>query len=74
MDGGHVDKMAMGTKTCVIKQEIKFKDCKNCMENNKTKILRSQQRFRSEAHNVFTEKVVKIVLSANDGKRIQMPD
>ena len=35
MDGGHVDKMAMGTKTCVIKQEIKFKDCKNCMENNK---------------------------------------
>ena len=34
-------------------------------------ILKSQQRFRSEKHNLFTEEVNKIALSANDDKRIQ---
>ena len=43
------------------------------MENSKT-VLRSQQRFRSEAHNVFTENVNKIVRSGNDDRKIQMPD
>ena len=36
--------------------------------------LKFQQRFRSEAHNVFSEKVSKIALSADDDKRIQAPD
>ena len=43
------------------------------MKNNKL-VLKSQQRFRSEKHNVFTEEVSKIVLSANDNKRIQSID
>ena len=34
-------------------------------------ILKYQQRFRSESHNVFTEKVNKIVLSTNDDQKIQ---
>ena len=34
-------------------------------------ILRSQQRFKSKKHNVFTEKVNKIAMSANNAKRIQ---
>ena len=34
-------------------------------------MLKSQQRFRSEKHNVFTEDVNKIPLCANDDKRIQ---
>ena len=34
-------------------------------------ILKYQQRFRSENHNVFTEKVNKIVLSTNDDQKIQ---
>ena len=38
------------------------------------KILKSQKRFRSEAHNVFTEKFNKIAFSANDEKRIQVAD
>ena len=38
---------------------------------NKTLILKSQQIFRSEKHNVFTEEVYEIVLGANDNKRIQ---
>lgn len=42
-----------------MKQEIKFKDYKNCLENDKT-ILKSQRRFRIEAHNTFTGKVNKL--------------
>ena len=34
-------------------------------------ILKSQQRFRIEKRNVFTEKIDKIALKANDDKRIQ---
>ena len=37
-------------------------------------ILNSQQRFRSEKHNVFTEEVNKIALNANDYKRTQSTD
>ena len=41
---------------------------------NRILILKYQQRFRSESHNVFTEKVNKIVLSANDDEKIQSID
>ena len=34
-------------------------------------MLKSQQRFRSEKHDVFTEKVNKISLSTNDIKIMQ---
>ena len=34
-------------------------------------ILRSQQRFKSDHHRVYTEEVNKIALSSNDDKRIQ---
>ena len=37
-------------------------------------MLKSQQRFKSEAHNVYTEDINKIVLSSNDDKRIQTFD
>ena len=37
-------------------------------------IIRSQQRFRSDHHRVYTEEVNKIVLSSNDDKRIQTFD
>ena len=37
-------------------------------------IIRSQQRFRSDHHRVFTEKVNKIALSSHDDKRIQTFD
>ena len=41
---------------------------------NKKLVLKSQQRFRSAMHNVFTEKVAKIVVSANNDKSIQSID
>ena len=37
-------------------------------------MLKIQQWFKSERHNVFTEEINKIALSSNDGKRIQSID
>ena len=52
------------------KWRLKFEDYKECLQNNKI-ILRSKQRFKSKAHNVFTENVNKIALSFNDDKTLQ---
>ena len=46
---------------------------KNCLFNNKT-VYRSQERFKSYNHDVYTEEVNKIVLSSNDDKRLQTFD
>ena len=37
-------------------------------------LIRSQQRFKSNHHKVYTEEVNKIALSSNDDKRIQTFD
>ena len=37
-------------------------------------ILKSQQRFKSDHHNVYTEEINKIALSSNDDKRLQTSD
>ena len=52
---------AKGTKKCVIKKMLKFEDYKKCL---------SQQRFKSENHEVYTKNINKIALSSNDDKRI----
>ena len=46
---------------------------KNCLLKNKA-VYRSQQRFKSYIHDVYTEEVNKIVLSSNDDKRLQTFD
>ena len=66
----HVIKKAKGTKKCVIKRMLKFNDYKNCLLNNKI-TLKPQHRFKSEAHNVYTEEINKIALSSNADKRLQ---
>ena len=43
------------------------------MFNNKN-AYRSQQRFKSDQHQVYTEEVNKIALSSNDHKRLQIFD
>ena len=73
MDDGNSDKKAKGTNKYVIKQRLKFNDYKNCLLNNEI-ILKSQQRFKSEAHNAYTEEINKIALSSNDDKRLQTFD
>ena len=37
-------------------------------------ILKTQQRFKSERHNVFTVEINKISLNSNDEKRMQSTD
>ena len=66
-------KKAKGTKKCVIKRRLKFNDYKDCLLNNEI-ILKSQQRFKSERHDVYTGKINKIALSSNDNKRLQTFD
>ena len=73
MDDGNSHKKAKGTKKCVIKRRLKFNDYKNCLLSNEI-ILKSQQRFTSEAHNVYTAEINKIALSSNDDKRLQTLD
>ena len=72
-DDGKEDKKVKGTKKCVIKKMIKFNDYKKCLLNGEI-ILKSQQRFISNKHDVYTEDVNKIALSNDDDKRIVSPD
>ena len=68
-DDGKEDKKTKGTKKCVIKRMIKFNDYKNCLLKDKV-LLKSQQRFISKKHDVYTEEINKVALSNNDDKRI----
>ena len=72
-DDGNNHKKAKSIKKCVIKQNLMFQNFKDCQSNNKN-VYRSQQRFKSYNHNVYTEEVNKIALSNNDDKRIQIPN
>ena len=66
-------KKAKGTKKCVIKKMLRFEDYKKCFFSN-GKVLKSQQRFKSENHSVYTENINKIALSCDDDKRIVTSD
>ena len=66
-------KNAKGTKKCIVKRELMFENYVDALFNDEV-IIRSQQRFRSYNHKVYTEEVNKIALSSNDDKRIQTYD
>ena len=67
------NKKAKETKKFVMKRELMFKNYKDPLFNDEV-IIRSQQRFRSDHHKVYTEEVNKIALISNDDKRIQTFD
>ena len=73
MDNDSENKKAKIIKKCVIKRRLMFENYKDSFFNNKT-ILKSQLRFKSEHHNVYTEEVNKIALNSNDDKRLQTFD
>ena len=58
----------MYNKTWII-----FENYKDSLFNNRT-ILRSQLRFKSDFHNLYTEEVNQIALNSNDDKRLQTFD
>ena len=47
-----------------------FQNYKDCLFNGKI-ILKSQQRFKSDHHKVYTEEVNKIALNSDDDKKLQ---
>ena len=55
------------TDDFIIKRMIKFNDYKNCLLKDEV-LLKSQQRFISKKHDVYTENINKIALSNNDDK------
>ena len=57
-DGGSEHKKAKGTK-----KRLLFENLEDCLFNNKT-IYRSQERFKSYNHDVYTEEVNKIASSS----------
>ena len=59
MDDDSKHEKEKGTKKCIIKRRLMFENCIYCLFNNKI-ILKSQQRFKSDHHNVYTEQINKI--------------
>ena len=71
MEDDSEKKRAREIKKGVIKRRLE--NYKDLLFNDKT-ILKSQQRFKSDHHDVYTEKVNKIALSSNDDKILQTFD
>ena len=73
LDDDTEHKKAKGTKKCIVKRELMFENYKDAVFNDKI-IIRSQQRFRSYNHKVYTEQGNKIALSSSGDKGIQTYD
>ena len=57
------------TNKCVIKCRFMVENYKDCLFNDKI-ILKPKQRFKSDHHELYTEKVNKIALSSDNDKRL----
>ena len=68
-----VDKGLKGVKKCVTERCIMFDNYEEYAEKRK-KVLRSQQTFKSDGHDVYTVNVNKTALSFNDDKRLMSYD
>ena len=64
MDDDSEHKKAKGTKKCIIKRRLLFKNYTDCLFNDEI-ILKPQQRFKSNCDNECTEQINKIALSSN---------
>ena len=73
MDDDSENKKVKRVKRCLVKRRLMFENYKDPLFNNKT-IMRSQLRFKSDHHNVYTEEVNKIALNSSDNKRLQTFD
>ena len=73
MDEGKENKRCKGIKKDVVERSIRHEDYKKCLETGK-EILRKQNIIRSYNHEVYTEEVNKIALSAADDKRYLLKD
>ena len=73
---GDETKKCKGVKSSVVKKEITFKDYKDCLFGGLAdgKQMRTMNVIRSHRHEVYTEQVNKIALSAEDDKRVVLED
>ena len=58
-DDDHEKKKATGTKKCVIKRELMFKNYKYCLFNGKV-ILKSQERLKSDIIKCTQKKLIRL--------------
>ena len=70
---GQEQKRCKGVKKSVVSKSIHLEDYKRCLFTEKEE-HRKMNVIRSREHELFTETVNKIALSANDDKRIIQPD
>ena len=59
LDDDTEKKKSKGTKKCIVKREITFKNYTDSLFNDEV-IIKSQRRFRIDHHKVYTEEVNKI--------------
>ena len=70
---GKEEKKCKGIKRSVVKKDISHEDYRYCLFSEKPQ-MRKMNVIRSRGHEIFSETVNKIALSANDDKRIIMKD
>ena len=73
MDDGEETKKCKGIKRQVVESSIRHEHYKTCLTTGK-ELLRKQNILRSYNHEVYTEEVNKIALSALDDKRYILSD
>ena len=69
MEDDSEHKKPKGTKKCIIKRRLMFENYKDSLFNDKT-IMRSQLRFKSDLHNVYTEEVIEVIMMIRDCKHL----
>lgn len=70
---GDEHKKCKGVKKNVVKKSITHEDYKDCLFT-KREHLRKMNVIRSHYHDIFTEEINKVALSADDDKRVIMDD
>ena len=66
---GKEEKKCKGVKKVVVKKKISHQDYKDCLFSGRPQ-MRKMNVIRSHRHEIFTETVNKVALSANDDKRL----
>ena len=73
MDEGKENKRCKGIKKAVVEKSIRHEDYKTCLTTGKEQ-LRRQNIIRSYEHELYTEEINKVALSAADDKRYLLKD
>ena len=73
VEGGGGGEKAKGVKKIVVKNCITHADFLICLRSGKNQMI-TMNSFRSEKHDIFTQKINKIALSADDDKRFVLED